>query len=84
MKNLILLFFLTYGISLNAVENHSCGCGSFEDSIVHYQVQEGQGCCGTLSSDTALEGFYEQNEGQWELVEVNSISASSAQKRCCP
>ncbi|QJP34885.1 hypothetical protein F0365_11040 [Nonlabens sp. Ci31] len=68
---------------MNAVENQSCGCGSFEDSIVHYQVQEGQGCCGELSSGSALEGFYEQNEGQWELIEVTSISSDIAQKRCC-
>lgn len=63
---IILIFFLICGFSMNAGANQSCGCGIFEDSIVNYQVQERQGCCGELSSELVLEGFYEQNEGQWE------------------
>jgi hypothetical protein len=64
MKILIILIFLICGFSMNAGANQSCGCGIFEDSIVNYQVQEGQGCCGKLSIRLVLEGFYEQNEGQ--------------------
>ena len=80
----MIFILLICSFTVYAFQNESCECGSFKESIVHYQVGEGQDCCGgKLASDIALEGFYEQNEGQWELIEVTAISSATARERCC-
>lgn len=58
--------------------------GSFETSIVKWSVEKGSECCsGTPIGSHASEGFYEQNEGQWKLVDVVDVSFEDAKERFC-
>lgn len=63
-----------------------CGCGDFENGIVHYQIvaEQGRGCC--TSEVTGKYGYFDSyiyDDGAWHWIERSFTSPSQAQKKCC-
>lgn len=87
MKKFIVLTLFMLSNQLNALQR--CSCGSFENGIYEYNIVENTGgCCtgfpsGVNRENQAFLVTYEENEGVWEVVDVQGINPATAQSRCC-
>jgi hypothetical protein len=71
---------------VNFIKAKECSCGSFEEGLVDYAVEDdGLGCCSGTPTGKAFFTTYIPGEGDtWEVVDIKDLKPAEAQLKCCP